>query len=244
MTDQLRAELLKIRTTRTTVGLVLGMIALVLLFVLLGGLLSSRSDLAQRHIQFQVIGAGTAATLFAALVGVMLVTTEFRYGTIRPTLLYEPRRPVVLGSKLGAGLLAGLVFGLVAEGLALAVGLTILSARDVEVAFTTTELVETLAGTAVAGALWAGIGVGLGALVRHQVGAIVGVLVYAFIAENIVFGLVPHVGRYLPGSAAQALAGDANVHLVTPLAGAALLVGYVAALAAGGTALTARRDVD
>jgi hypothetical protein len=38
---QVRAELLKIRSTRTTVGLLLGMVALILLFVLLTGLLSS-----------------------------------------------------------------------------------------------------------------------------------------------------------------------------------------------------------
>ena len=38
MTAQLRAELLKLRSTRTTLGLVLGMLALILLLVLVGGL--------------------------------------------------------------------------------------------------------------------------------------------------------------------------------------------------------------
>ena len=40
MIAQIRAELLKIRSTRTTIGLILGMIALILLFTLLTGLLS------------------------------------------------------------------------------------------------------------------------------------------------------------------------------------------------------------
>ena len=40
MIAQIRAELLKIRTTRTTVGLILGMIVLVQLFTLLTALLS------------------------------------------------------------------------------------------------------------------------------------------------------------------------------------------------------------
>ena len=39
MSGQIKAELLKIRSTRTTIGLVLGMVALVLLFTLLSGLL-------------------------------------------------------------------------------------------------------------------------------------------------------------------------------------------------------------
>ena len=40
MIAQVKAELLKVRSTRTTLGLVLGMIALILLFALLTGLLS------------------------------------------------------------------------------------------------------------------------------------------------------------------------------------------------------------
>ncbi len=42
MIAQVRAELLKIRSTRTTIGLVVGMIALILLFSLLSGLLTKR----------------------------------------------------------------------------------------------------------------------------------------------------------------------------------------------------------
>ena len=40
MIAQIKAELLKIRSTRTTIGLLLGMVALILLFTLLTGLLS------------------------------------------------------------------------------------------------------------------------------------------------------------------------------------------------------------
>ena len=40
MIAQTKAELLKIRSTRTTIGIVLGMVALILLFALLSGLLT------------------------------------------------------------------------------------------------------------------------------------------------------------------------------------------------------------
>ena len=49
MIAQIKAELLKIRSTRTTIGLILTMIALILLVTLLTGLLTHPSGLASRE---------------------------------------------------------------------------------------------------------------------------------------------------------------------------------------------------
>jgi ABC-type transport system involved in multi-copper enzyme maturation permease subunit len=242
--NQLRAELLKLRTTRTTIGMLLGAVALTLLFTLLGGLLSSRDQLAERSTQLPVLSAHLAAILFSSLLGVLLVTTEYRYGTIRPTLLYEPRRTVVLAAKVAAALLGGALLSAVAEALALGIGLLILHERGVPVVYSTGGLVHVALGTVATGALWCGIGAGLGAVVRHQVGAIVGLLAWLLVAENILFGLAPNVGRYAPGPAGQALAGDTATHLVSAAAGAALLVAWTLGIAALGAGLAARRDVD
>ena len=46
MIAQIRAEILKIRSTRTTLGLVIGMLVLVLAFTVLTGLLENESTLA------------------------------------------------------------------------------------------------------------------------------------------------------------------------------------------------------
>lgn len=92
MIAQTRAELLKIRTTRTTIGLILGMLALVLLITLLTGLLSHPSGLASKADQRQLFSVGSTAGVFAALAGALLVTSEYRYGTIRPTVLFNPAR--------------------------------------------------------------------------------------------------------------------------------------------------------
>lgn len=242
--SQLRSELLKIRTTRTTVGLLVGMIVLVLLFTVLGGLLQDRSALAEKNNQYQVLGAGAAAIVFGVLLGIMLVTTEYRYGTIRPTFLYEPRRVRVIAAKLGAALIAGAVLGAVAEAFALGIGLVILSARGVDRVITGGLFVQLTAGTVAVSAVWCAIGVGVGAIVRHQVGAVVGVLAYLFVAENVLFGLAPSVGRYAPGPAGQALDGDQMDHLLPAAAGGLLLVGYAIVIGAIGAVLTARRDVD
>jgi ABC-2 type transport system permease protein len=100
---QVRAELLKIRSTRTTIGLLLGMVALILLFTLLTGLLSSVPSLSTRKDQRQLLSLGSLAGIFSALAGLMLVTSEYRYGTIRPTILFTPGSLARARAKVIAG---------------------------------------------------------------------------------------------------------------------------------------------
>jgi hypothetical protein len=80
MIAQIRAELLKIRTTRTTIGLILAVIALILLFTLLTGLLTHPSGLASKEDQRQLLSLSSFTAVFSALAGVLLVTSEYRYG--------------------------------------------------------------------------------------------------------------------------------------------------------------------
>jgi len=133
---QLKAEMLKVRSTRTTLGLVAGMIGLILLIVVLTGLLTHPDGLTSRHDQRGLLAPGAVALIFSGLAGVLLMTSEYRYGTIRPTFLFTPRRANVLLAKLTAGLLTGLVFGAVSVGLAVGVGELILSARGIPSALT------------------------------------------------------------------------------------------------------------
>jgi ABC-2 type transport system permease protein len=242
VTRLLRSELLKISTTRTTAALTLGMIALVLLFSLLGGFLTELSSLQQEQNQRDLLGAGEAATLFAVLVGLMLVTSEFRHGTIRPTLLYEPRRELVVAVKAVAGIVAGAALGLVASAVSVGVGLAVLAARDVDRALAGAQLLRIVAATAAVCALWGAIGVGLGALVRHQVGAIVSVLAYLLVVDGLVRGLAPSVGKYLPGAAGAALVGSSD-EVLSAAAGGLLLVAYAAVVVVAGAAMTRVRDV-
>ena len=83
MIAQTQAELLKIRTTRTTIALILGMVALILIFTLLDGLLSHPSGLMGKENQRTLLSVSSLTGVFAALAGVLLVTSEYRFGTIR-----------------------------------------------------------------------------------------------------------------------------------------------------------------
>jgi len=97
----------------------------------LSGLLSHADGLTSTKDQLGLISSGGVAVIFSALAGVLLITSEYRYGTIHPTFVFTPRRGRVLSAKVAAGLLAGLVFGVVGVGLALGIGICIEHRRSV-----------------------------------------------------------------------------------------------------------------
>ena len=243
MIPQTRAELLKIRSTRTTFGLALGLVVIVLLFVLLTALLSSVGDLSQKENQRSLFAIGSFGGVFAALAGIMLVTGEFRFGTIRPTFLFTPRRSVVLEAKVIASFLAGLAFAAIGEALSVGIGALILDERGISLALGSHDYELMTLGTLVGSALFGGIGVGVGMIVRNQVGAIIGLLAWGFVAENLLFAFVPSVGRFAPAHASDALIGLTTNHLLPAAAGGATLLTWTIAFAIAATALAARRDV-
>ena len=243
MVHQVKAELLKVRSTRTTVGLLLGMIALIVLFELLTGLLSNASALSTTEDQRQLLSLASLAGVFSALAGVLLVTSEYRYGTIRPTILFTPYRSRVLAAKVISGALAGIAFGIVGEALGWAIGYAILSGRGITFALDGGDATQLALGALGGIALWGTIGAGLGAIVRNQVGAVIALLAWGFVVNPLLFGLVPAVGRFMPSYAQDGLIGLTTRHLLAPAVGGVVLVGWAVLLAAVGVALTARRDV-
>jgi ABC-2 type transport system permease protein len=244
MIAQTKAELLKVRSTRTTIGLMLGMVALILLFTLLTGLLTDAGALATKENQRQLLSLASLAGVFSALAGVLLVTSEYRYGTIRPTILFNPARSEVLAAKVTAGALAGIAFGVLGEAIGWAIGYAILAGRGITVVLDSGDVLLLVLGGLGGVALWGAIGAGLGAIIRNQVGAVITLLAWGFVVDNLLFGLVPAVGRFTPTRALDALVGLRVHHLLSPGAGAVILIAWTAVLAAIGLVLTARRDID
>ena len=243
MSGQLSSELLKLRTTRMAGLLLLAAAGLTLLGVFVEGASASAAELAGDDQQRTLLGAGSSAVFFATLVGLLTVTSEFRYGTIRPTLLVQPRRRIVLAAKLTAAALAGVVLTLVCIALSLAAGLAILVVRGVERVPSGADLIALMAGAIAAAGLSALLGVAIGALIRNQVGAIVAVVAYAFLVDATLFAATPGVGRFLPGKAGDALAGQPVDHLLSPGAGALALIAWTLAFVLAATVRTERSDV-
>jgi hypothetical protein len=244
MIAQVRAELLKIRTTRTTIGLVLAMVALILLFTLLDGLFTHPSGLASREDQRQLLSVSSFAGVFSALAGVLLVTSEYRYGTIRPTFLFNPARSHVLTAKVVVGALAGLGFGILGEAVGSAIGYAVLDARGITIGLTSSDVLLLALGGLVGVALWGAIGVGVGAIIHNQIGAVVTLLAWGLVVDPLVFGFVPSVGRFLPSHASDAMMGLRAQHLLSPGVGVIILIGWAGALGALGIALSVRQDIN
>jgi ABC-2 type transport system permease protein len=248
MTAQLRSELLKQRTTRTNLFLLMWMVGLVALVVALHVLSFSADDLSRHDNQLRIVGLGTTiGALFASLLGAMSMTGEVRHGTIRPTFLATPRRELVIVAKVTAGALAGLGLGLVAEALTAAVEAGGLAARGVDLQVGAGEYVQLLAGGALGAGLFAAIGVGVGAVVRNQVTAAVGLCVWLLFIESLLLGDVPAAAKFAPGASAGAIAGAVQAqiadNLVAPVIGVVLLAAYTAAAIAAAVIATTRRDV-
>jgi ABC-2 type transport system permease protein len=244
---QLRAELLRQRSTGAVLGLLAAAAALVLLTILLHALGLAAQTLASRDRQIDILGRGELlGSLFAALLGAVSITTDYRHGTIRPTFLVMPRRGRVLAAKVTVSMLLGAVLALLAAGLAAAVGTGALQARGIEVHLDAGDYLLLVGGSTMAGLLWAVIGVGVGALVRRQVPTTVGLCAWLLFVEGLLVGDVAgvaQVGRFGPGAAAAAMTGQDPATLVSPGVGAALLALYAAAAAVAGLLATTRRDV-
>ncbi len=244
MIVQIRAELVKIRTTRTTIALILGMVALILIFTLLTGLLSHPSGLMGKENQRELLGVSSLTGVFSALAGVLLVTGEYRFGTIRPTFLFNPARSHVLAAKVLAGALAGIVFGVIGEAIGWAVGYAVLDGRGITVVLSSGDILLLTLGGLAGAALWGAIGAGLGAIIHNQVGGVIALLAWGLVVDNLLFGLAPSVGRFMPDRASDALMGLREHHLLAPGAGAIILIAWAGALAVLGIALSVRQDIN
>jgi ABC-2 type transport system permease protein len=181
--------------------------------------------------------------LFAGLVGALSITGEIRHGTIRPTYLMTQRRGRVHAAQIVASGLVGTVFGLVAVCVAVGVGSAALAARGIPITLEGGDYTLMPAGGIAAAALWAPIGLGLGALLRSQVATLIAIFLWLFFVENLLIDFVPGVGRFAPGSAAAAITGLDRETLLAPALGALLLALYAAAAATAGVTATIRRDV-
>jgi len=243
---QLRSELLKQRSTRTNLALAVGMLGLVLFVELVHGVGLAAEYVDSRTEQLEAFGRGEfLGVLFAGLLGALSITSEIRHGTIRPTFLVTPRRGRVVAAKVGVSMLAGAGFGLVASGSAAGIGAVVLGVRGIDVQVDGGDYALLVAGGAAAAALWAAIGVGIGAVVRNQVPTVVGISAWLLFVEGVLAGDALDLGasRFAPGAAAEALSGQDPGTLLAPALGAVLLALYAAAAAAAGWLATTRRDV-
>lgn len=260
MTRLISIELLKLRTTRLSYGLLITAAALTVLFSLLEAARAGTAAVAPLSTAAgldAVITGGIWSLVFAAVLGVTVSSGEFRHGTATTTYLATPGRSRVLAAKAVAAAVAGAIFGLVGWLIATAVGLGFIAADGDRVPVSAATIARYAAGHILAAGLLAAIGVGIGTLIRSQLAGVIGVFAWAIVIESILGNLFNAVQPYLPYTAASTLAGStlggaafgpahdsASAAAPLPFAAATALLAALAlviCLVAGRT--TARRDV-
>lgn len=248
MTRLVHSELLKLRTTRTARVLLTlaaaGTAALVAIVLLLAGR-PGQPALGPDALRLLVLVPAQPLTLAALVLGVLGMAGELRHGTATSTFLVTPKRGRVVAAKLAAAAVTGLAMAAASSAAVLAVGLPWLRAKGIEVAIADAGVAARVAGLAVAVALYAVLGTGLGALLRNQVAAVVvGLLWWSQGVERVLTGILhqPGLERWLPKGAASALTapGDGTLPM---WAGALVFAAYGLGLALLGGRLVARRDL-
>jgi ABC-2 type transport system permease protein len=253
MTRLVRAEWTKLFTTRVWIGLLLGACLMVAGFAALLVAFAGSTQNGQPPLPgvgdpaFEQLAFATAANtvVLFLILGIIGMTQEYRHRTATPTFLTAPKRGRVVIAKLIAYALAAIPFALLVLAVNVLVVTVYAGARGDAPSLSGDNL-RVLASSGVALVIYAVIGVGIGALLRNQVGAIVGSLVYLFVVETVIRQIPATSGAYkwMPGGALEALTATfAGPELLEPWQGGLLLLGYGLVAAFLGTVLAVRRDV-
>jgi ABC-2 type transport system permease protein len=248
MNALVHAEVLKLRSVRSFA--IVALAAIVLIAIAATTAAAAGHFQAGAHPGRDTLAIAGLAQTFALLLGVLAVTSEFRHGTITPAVLITPRRTRLLIAKLITVTCGGLMLGAVAFSTAAAIALPVLSSRGIASGLNNDHVVAIVAGGTVATALFAALGLGIGTIVRNQVGAIIAVLILLYAIEPLLT-LLPGIGNTaqqyglggLSSGASGTTALHSGAHLLGQAPAALVLTAYAISALAAGTVLLRHRDI-
>ncbi len=201
----IRGELVKLRTTQVWFWLLLATVAVAVLLVVAG--IASHDGVRDAGDVPSLFATSAQADLIVFVLGVLGVTTEFRYQTITPTVLQTPSRWAVVGAKMITYAIVGVLYALVSVLLQIAVAVPWLSAKGIHVDFGAPGVWHALLGVIAVVALFGVIGLGVGALLRNQIVAVVVGILFLAVVENILLAIpvVRNAWPFMPGGAAAGI---------------------------------------
>lgn len=246
-----RAELLKLRTTRLWLVLLVVAVAVVGLIVVAVLATKPGSDPEARALHDlktvadvrTLLSIGGLAATLALVLGATMTTSEYRYGTAGITYLATPRRARVVTAKMLAAVPVGALFGLLGASVPVLVALAWFAAKGNSVPLDHTVPLEILQ-IGLQSLFGAVMGVAVGAVLRNQVAAIVGLLVWVLVVENLVSALIPVTAKWFPfNGAASAFSSQASDRLFARPEAGLLMAAYVVLGWAAAVWFERRRDV-
>lgn len=248
MSRRIRSEWLKATSTRMWWLLILAGVFLVGLNVMSLILLSGQSGVPglDSPVAMRQLWAGLgSASVIALMLGIVSITGEFRHQTITNSFLTEPRRLRFLSAKGAVQALLGILLAVVSATVGLALAMALLPFHE-HSPIDPWQIAQAVAGAVLCYALYALLGLTFGSLVTNQVVAILVTLLWVILIESLIVGLLPDIGKWLPGGAATSVLQGTTLegqNLLPPWAGALVLLGYVAVFGTISARTTLRRDI-
>lgn len=209
--------------------------------------------LEQQEAVDSVYANGISGYIFVIILGIMLMAGEFRHGTAVATFLTAPKRGAVVLAKISVSALGGVLLMLISSVLSFAAGFIALQSFPDASAPSEDLFTNTLIASLVAGAVLAVVGVSLGTLLRNQMLAIVGALVYLFIVDPLLLALIPDAGKWLPSGLITAMLsldieapalGFSTGDYLPAVTATLVLLGYGVVFAVAAWATSLKRDIE
>lgn len=201
--NALRAELLKAVTTRLLLWFGLGLLAFLVLVLSIHIGSNDPQTLRELSTQRSTLAFGGLAAIVAVLIGSLLVTAEYAHGTINQSFLAVPVRGRLLAAKLAAAVIVVFALAVFVDVATLVIAELWFHGRGLTLHLERETLTPFL-GAIGASLLAAGIGVGVGAVLRRQTGAIIAILLWLLIGEGVI-SAVGDAARFAPGHALGAV---------------------------------------
>jgi ABC-2 type transport system permease protein len=241
----LRSEWAKVRSVRSTYWSLAAAVAAMIGY----GAINSAPHAGAGHGASDPILTSLSGVLLAqlaiAVLGVLVITTEYSTGMIRSTFAAAPQRHLVIVAKAGVLGAAAFAVGTVASLIAFLGGQAIMGANGVSL--TSPGALRSVIGIGLYLGLLGVFAVALGTIIRRSTGAIAAlvglILVLPALLLTLPASLQDTIVKFLPGNAGQAIfTTGQDTSALSPWAGLAVFALYAAAALALALVLLRRRD--
>ncbi|SEG74664.1 hypothetical protein SAMN05444920_104193 [Nonomuraea solani] len=245
MIDIFRSEWTKLRSVRSTVW-TLGATALLMIGIaaLLSASAAGSTDQAmstEQVVMLSLMGVKFASLSMATL-GVLVISSEYRTGGIRTSLMAVPKRISLLTGKIVVFTAVSLVVAAVAAAASIATGLLITQPPSAEWA----GIAQAVLGATLYLSVCGLFGLGLGTLIRHTPGAIVTAIALMLVLPSLATMLPGQWGKtvqdYFTTNAGEQIVLFKDGSSLGPWAGLGVYVAWVAVAMLAGAVLLKRRD--
>jgi len=201
----------------------------------------SKAFVATAGDQQSLLAFAFNALLGTALFGAIAAAREYGHGTVVPTFLTSPNRTRAVLAQLAAVLLAGAALGLIGQTLMIAAVAVALQTTQYAFLLSAGHVIQLLAASAVAGAIGAVLGAGLGMVIRNTGGAVTTAVLVVFLAPPLVVQLVSAAASWIPTALLAVLSGVSSD--VSIWAALLAVAAWALVPAAAGLVAVQRRDV-